>query len=141
MEPRPCPPPAGGPLPWAGGRQGTGPEAGGGAVGPRPAEGRAARLVLQRLLLEEAVETEGLLAEAGACRAPGGRSTARLGGPEGGSRGQVIPSWSFGACAHTRTEAAEPGHDGGAGRGAEVTPAALRSHRLQLGWLPAWGTG
>lgn len=83
MEPLPRPPPAGGALPRAGGRQGTGPEAGGGAVGPRPAEGRAARLVLQRLLLEEAVETQGLAAAAGACRAPGGGCTARPGGPEG----------------------------------------------------------
>lgn len=40
-EPHACPPPAGGPLPWAGWRPGRGPGAGGGGVGsPSPRRGR-----------------------------------------------------------------------------------------------------
>lgn len=46
---------------------------------PGPTEGSAARLVLERLLLEEPMDTEGLVAAAGACRAPGGGCTARPG--------------------------------------------------------------
>lgn len=90
---------------------------------PLAQAGTSARLVLQRLLLEEAVETKWLVAAARACRAPGGRSAplrapARPGPPQGGSRGQVTPARAVGAGAHPRAEAAEPGLDGGAGRAA-----------------------
>lgn len=115
----------GGPLPWADGRPGLGPGAGGG--GTLAQTGKTARLVLQRLLLEEDVETKRLVAAARACRAPGGRCAPRL-DPARPHRGREPQAGDPGrggrAGAHPRAEAAEPGLDGGPGLAAGLLPAA-----------------
>ncbi|XP_032920601.1 collagen alpha-2(I) chain-like [Catharus ustulatus] len=123
--PRPCPPAAGGPLPRAGGRQAAGPEAGGGAVGPSPRGGESGQACPTA---PSPGRGRGDI-RAGGCGRGLSRPRRSLHGrarsPEGGSRGQVTASRSVGACAHTRTDAAEPGRAGGA---AEGIPAALHPH-------------
>lgn len=104
-------------LRWAspvGVGRGCGPGAGAGSGGrrgggPLSRAGKAARLVLQRLLLEEAVGDKMAGGGAGPCRAPGGSTAPRPGGPEGGHRGQVTLDRAVGAAASlTRPTRAHP---------------------------------
>lgn len=106
----------------------AGPQAGGGAAGPSPRGGESGQACPTA---PSPGRGRGDIRAAG-CGRGLSRPRRSLHGParrpEGGSRGQVTASRSVGACAHTRTDAAEPGRAGGAGREAEGIPAALHPH-------------